>query len=95
MLYLFDFEDDSGFAILAADDRISSDIITIAEEGSLSEENLYDAFSGDEEVMEPDFPVDGPGIIESFENDTCELFLHLIAFDVHNSAPTDFLPAEA
>ena len=90
MLYLFDFEDDSGFAILAADDRISSDIITIAEEGSLSEENLYDAFSGDEEVMEPDFPVDGPGIIESFENDTCELFLNPNTFDLYDSTSADY-----
>ena len=36
MLYLVNFDDEAGYAVLAADDRISSKVISIVDEGSIS-----------------------------------------------------------
>lgn len=41
ILYVVNFENDEGFALLSADDRIEDRIIAVAEKGTLSENQIY------------------------------------------------------
>ena len=43
LLYLVNFDDSLGFAVLAADDRLCSNVMCVAESGSLSNEDFADA----------------------------------------------------
>ena len=40
LLYLVNFDDGDGYAVLAADDRISADVIAVVESGSISTDNF-------------------------------------------------------
>ncbi|HJB43312.1 MAG TPA: C10 family peptidase [Candidatus Coprenecus merdipullorum] len=41
LLYIANFKNDSGFAILSADDRLPVDIYAVADKGNVSEEEIY------------------------------------------------------
>ncbi len=69
LLYLVDFEGDNGYAVLAADRRIPSDIITVVDSGTMSEDDLYMAIEKSEKVIDSAYPLDGPGIITDKDGD--------------------------
>lgn len=67
ILYLVNFEDEQGYAILAADDRISDDVLIVTERGSLSESTLKRILRGSGSegtggVLYPGYPSTGDGI---------------------------------
>lgn len=41
MLYLINFDDESGYAVLSADARIPDEVLAITEQGSLSNEDFF------------------------------------------------------
>ena len=64
LVYVANFEDNQGFAVLAADDRIADEVMAVTSDGSLSRETIYsameDIFSNERPVVE-DFPLTGEG----------------------------------
>ena len=60
LLYFANFEDNQGFAILAADDRISCDVIGVSESGNISQNSLP-KLEVPERYMFPGYPKYGPG----------------------------------
>ncbi len=64
LVYLINFEDGNGYAMVAADDRLEEDVVMFIEDGSLSEEDLVAAFvDGEANLVFPDYPTTGPGVI--------------------------------
>lgn len=64
LVYLINFENNGGYAMVAADDRIEEDVLMYIESGSLSEEELIDACAeGDSSATFQGYPTTGPGII--------------------------------
>lgn len=63
LLYIANFEDEQGFAVLAADTRIGEKVIAITDQGSLSDESVYAAMSAanTERTILPEYPKTGPG----------------------------------
>lgn len=45
LIYVADFEDMEGFAILAADDRVRDEVLAVAEEGTITEEAIEETVS--------------------------------------------------
>lgn len=41
LLYIVNFKDENGFAVLSADDRISTDVIAVSENGTLNEQEFH------------------------------------------------------
>lgn len=46
LIYAVNFIDESGYALLAADSRISEEILAVTDQGSISEEDFYDTNDG-------------------------------------------------
>ncbi len=63
ILYVVNFEDEQGYAILAADDRIPADVLAVTESGSTSVEEIYRDYEAGERIYYPSYPMTGPGII--------------------------------
>lgn len=64
LVYLINFEDENGYAMVSADNRIEEDVIIYVENGSLYEKDLIKAFPDvGKSVISTDFPTDGPGIV--------------------------------
>lgn len=64
LLYVVNFDNNEGYAIVAADDRIEEDIICVADSGQMNMSyftNATGSDSSDERIMSPLFPTDGPG----------------------------------
>lgn len=65
LIYVANFEDEQGYAILAADDRIDEPVLAITDQGNLTDENIDDAVDA---VVNPQrdffegYPATGPGI---------------------------------
>ena len=51
LLYLVNFEDEQGFAVLAADERIPSSIIAVVDKGHLTANELYTAYNDEGRVI--------------------------------------------
>lgn len=64
LLYVANFANDEGFAVLAADDRIGSEIIAVADKGSISKSDMDAAVMSlsKERPLFRDYPQTGPGI---------------------------------
>ena len=63
LLYIVNYKSNKGFAVLAADDRISDDIIAIAEKGRLTRDIIdlsYNALNG-QELTNASYPSTGEG----------------------------------
>ena len=68
LVYLVNFTNENGYAILAADDRITEGIITVVEEGSLSSEDLFSDYEKSHgRVIDFNYPTEGSGILYSDE----------------------------
>lgn len=61
LLYIANFDEDQGFAILSADERIGSLVLGVSEQGKISSNTQrYDQLTG-ERLLYKDFPLTGPG----------------------------------
>lgn len=62
LLYVANFENQQGFALLAADKRVETPVIGVSEQGEISEDAIarYEATSGNRPLYKG-FPLDGPG----------------------------------
>lgn len=62
LLYIANFDEEQGFAILSADKRVSSLVVGVSEKGEISEEILefYEQIMNDR-TLYAGFPLDGPG----------------------------------
>lgn len=68
LLYVVNFENEQGYAILAADDRVKDDVLAVVEEGSMSASTMKAAAGRAVRVTRPifsSFPTEGPGYFQS------------------------------
>lgn len=81
LLYIANFEQDQGYAILAGDTRIGEKVIAIADDGQLSEATVYSAIelADTERIILEDYPATGAGFFTSPETES-ELLLTRIRF---------------
>lgn len=64
LVYLVNFTNENGYAILAADDRIPEDIISVVDEGSLSLDDLLSDYDySHSRVIDSNYPTEGSGIL--------------------------------
>lgn len=67
MLYLINFDDESGYAVLSADERIPDEVLAITEQGSLSNEDFFGLHLLTEEERQEE--IEGFEYFDSEEND--------------------------
>lgn len=93
LLYVVNFENEQGYAILAADDRVKDDVLAVVEQGSMSPQAMKAAakkvmitnrpiFSG--------FPITGPGYFQMPEYPG-EIFMNPNTVDLADSIEGDTL----
>ena len=93
LLYIANFENEQGYAILAADSRIDAPVIAITDSGSLPEDAIYSTMttSSDEyRVIFNDFPLTGPGFFTTPETGT-EIFMNPNTVNLYDSTEMDTL----
>lgn len=63
LVYIANFEKNSGYAILAADNRISDKVIALTDSGFLDDKTVYSAIelNNSDRILLKDYPTDGPG----------------------------------
>lgn len=63
LVYVANFEQEQGYAILAADKRIQEKVIAVTDQGSLSDATVYSAMelANSERTILEDYPTTGPG----------------------------------
>lgn len=62
LLYVVNFENDEGYAILAADDRIQEDILMVADSGNISASSVSSSTARSCRRIFDDYPLTGPGV---------------------------------
>lgn len=65
VVYVANFEDEEGYAILAADDRVEADVIAITDEGNIEDATIYkavDLINSERQIIEG-YPTTGPGFL--------------------------------
>lgn len=64
LIYVANFEDNAGYALLAADERIPDKVIAVTEEGNLDQEtvNRIAGIGTSNKPLYPEYPAKGPGI---------------------------------
>lgn len=90
LLYVANFSDDKGYAILAADQRISEHIICIADSGSLTADLVYSAL--EDEPTRPiykDYPLTGPGYFTTPETGD-EIFMNPNTVSLYDAEHDDY-----
>jgi len=89
LLYLVTFEGEKGYALLAADDRIPSDVIALVEQGTLTTEELYKYYNEEQgRTIYSSYPTTGPGIIEG-EDGGGEKYLNPNTFSLYDETEGD------
>ena len=93
LLYVVNFEDDQGYAILAADDRIKDAVLAVIEHGNMSVATMRAASGSANMNFRPifsGFPTTGPGYISS-EQHPDEIFMNPNTVDLRDSIEGDTL----
>ncbi len=88
IVFIANFKDSLGFAILSADDRIPTDIIAVTEEGNITADELYQAYNSGARDIYPQFPLDGPGVITDADG---EKYLNPNTFQLYDPESDDSL----
>lgn len=93
LIYVANFEDEQGYAILAADDRIDEPVLAITDQGSLTDENVEEAVDAvvnyDRPIFE-DYPMTGPGFFSTPETGD-EVFMNPNTVNLYNADKDDTL----
>lgn len=92
LLYVANFENEQGYAILAADTRIDEKVIAITESGSLTQEEAYSAVDmlyQERPIFDP-YPLDGPGFFTTEETGD-EIFMNPNTVDFYNAEHDDYM----
>lgn len=95
LLYIANFEQDQGYAILAGDTRIEEKVIAIADDGQLSEATVYSAIelADTERIILEDYPTTGAGFFTSPETDS-ELFINPNTVSLYDEIENDTFVGE-
>ncbi len=93
LLYIANFDDEQGFALLSADKRVSSLVVGVSEKGEISEEILeyYDRLISDRPLYKG-FPLDGPGFFtDTIPGGGTETFINPNTVDFYIEKEDDYL----
>lgn len=93
LLYIANFDDEQGFALLSADKRVSSLVVGVSEKGEISEEILeyYDRLIS-ERPLYKGFPLDGPGFYtDTIPGGDTETFINPNTVDFYIEKEDDYL----
>lgn len=92
LLYIANFEQDEGFAILAADNRIEEKIMVIADRGNLSDKTIYEALeiNNTERIIVDGYPKTGPGFFTTPETGD-EIFMNPNTVSLYDETEQDTL----
>lgn len=93
LLYIANFDDEQGFALLSADKRVSSLVVGVSEKGEISEEILefYDRLIS-ERPLYKGFPLDGPGFYtDTIPGGGTETFINPNTVDFYIEKEDDYL----
>lgn len=90
LLYVANFEQEQGYAILAADKRIEEKVIAVADEGHLSDATVYTAMelANAERVIVDGYPMDGPGFFTTPETGD-EVFMNPNTVSLYDESVND------
>lgn len=88
LIYVVNFEDEQGFALLAADDRVSSPLIFIGDSGSFDWGD-HQATLVEQRTIYPDYPTTGPGTFYDNAVSPGELFMNPNTFNLYDSVFND------
>lgn len=91
VIYVANFSNNSGFAVLAADDRIQERVIAVADKSNLTKEDV-DAvasfFKNKENYIDPDYPTTGNGLFTVGDYPD-EVFLNPNTFSTYDETQDD------
>lgn len=73
LLYLVNFDNNDGYAVLAADDRISSSVIAFVESGSISPADFTSTNTVNRTIYNG-YPTTGPGLY--YNADSTEVYIN-------------------
>ena len=91
LIYVVNFEDEQGFAYLAADDRISSSVIYVADSGNISTMNFGNTFPLEgTRTIYPEYPTSGPGVFYDDNVSPGELFMNPNTFTLFNDEEEEY-----
>lgn len=92
LLYVANFENEQGYAILAADARIGEKVIAITENGTLSQEAAYTAMqmTYEERPVFYGYPLDGPGLFTTEETGD-EIFMNPNTVDLYDAESDEYM----
>lgn len=90
LIYVANFEDNAGYALLAADERIPDKVIAVTEEGNLDQEtiNRVASSSTSGRTIFPGYPTTGPGFFTKEEYGD-ELFMNPNTVDLYDIISKD------
>lgn len=90
LLYVANFEDEQGYAILAGDTRIEEEVIAIADDGHLSDATVYTAMelANAERIIIDDYPTTGAGFFTTPETGD-ELFINPNTVSLYDETKND------
>lgn len=91
VLYIANFEEDSGYAILAADSRIDEKILAVTESGTLSENDVQQSLDrGDQRrYVYEGYPMIGPGYFTTEETGD-EVFMNPNTVDLYDASRDEY-----
>lgn len=87
LLYVVNFEEDKGYAVLAADDRIDSDVLVLADSGSKTPSD-YTQGTVQERKIYPGYPLTGEGILVDEDG---EKYINPNTFQLYDETEDDYL----
>lgn len=92
LLYVANFEQGQGYAILAGDTRIEEKVIAVADEGQLSDATVYSAIelANEERIIIDGYPTTGPGFFTTPETGS-ELFMNPNTVSLYDETKNDTL----
>ncbi len=91
VMYVANFPDGKGFAILSADDRIEAKVIAVTDKGNLTKADV-DAvasfFKNEESYIDPSYPTTGEGLF-TVKDYPSEVFLNPNTFSTYDESQND------
>ncbi len=93
LLYVANFENQQGFALLSADKRVETPVIGVSEQGEISEDAIarYEATYGNRPLYKG-FPLDGPGFFtDTISDGSTETFINPNTVDFYIEEEGEYL----